>query len=240
MIKNIELTLKKALSKLRVKNKFGFKGKCLAEEDVACIIDGKITEAKRKKILKHTLCCEPCTMKLKDHFAILNAVDKKGLLEVPKNITQQAMDLYSVEVGTNILEVVLNFKDKFIELVRTTGEIARGSVLVPIPILRSKEENTFQKEIKIVKVFNNVLTEVGIERQKAELCDIEIRLTNKETKKKLQGVRASLLKNDKEIESSLVENGKVIFREVAPGEYIIALKKEDVKIGIIQFSINKT
>ncbi len=232
MDKNIDLILKQTLNKLR--NKSRVKGKCLTEEDITCLIDTHVSESARNTLLEHVLSCSRCAVSLREHLLVLNAIDKKGTLETPEAVVQAAMGLFNPEVGPNILEIALNFKEKVIELIRTTGNILRGSQLVPIPVLRSqKEDNTFINEIKIVKEFNNVLTEVGVEKRKPELCDIEVRLTEKDTKSKIQDLRITLNKDDREIESCLVESGKVVFKDVRPGRYTITITKENQKLGIV-------
>ena len=238
MTKNIESILKQGLVKLKNKVRFKLKGKCLNEQDTACIIDGQVSENERVRYFEHVLSCMKCAENLRDHLLVLNAIDKKGMLETPETIVQAAMDLYSPEVGVNVLEVVLNFKEKMIELVRTTGEILRGPELIPIPALRSQgEEFNFSNEIKIIKEFNNMMTEVGVEKNKPHLCNVEIRLTEKKTKKKMRGLRITLIRNDREIESSLIEEGKVIFREVKPGKYSLIITKDDKKIGVVELNI---
>jgi hypothetical protein len=240
-MKNLEFFLKQGLGKIRKKGRFKLRGKCLNDQDVACIIDGQLSENERARYFDHVLSCMKCTERLKDHLLVLNAIDKKGMLETPEAIVQAAMDLYSPEVGVNVLEVVLNFKDKVIELVRTTGEILRGPELIPVPVLRSQDEDViFPNEIKIVKEFNNMMTEVGVEKSKPYLCNVEIRLTEKKTKKKMHGLRVTLMRNGREIESSLIEEGKVIFREVKLGKYSLFIAKDDKKVGIVELDITNS
>jgi len=237
-MKNIEILFRERLGKLRRKGRLKLKGKCLNDQDIACIIDGQLSEKERVRYFDHVLSCMKCAQNLRDHLLVLNIIDKKGMLETPEAIVQAAMELYSPEVGVNVLEVVLDFKEKMIELVRTTGEILRGTELIPIPVLRSHgEEANFSNEIKIVKEFNNMMTEVGVEKNKPHLCNVEIRLTEKKTKKKMHGLRVTLMKDDREIESSLIEEGKVIFREVKPGKYSLFIIKDDKKIGIVKLHI---
>jgi len=238
MDKNIELILKQALNKLKGTKKTRSKGTCLTEMDLSCIIDGKVSELERDKLLAHVLTCQNCAELLGTHLKVINAISNKETLETPEEVVQAAINLYHPEVGVNFLEVALNFKEKVIELVRTTGDILLGPQLVPVPVLRSHgEESQFTNEIKIVKEFENILTEVGIEKKKPNICDVEIRLTDKETKKKMQGFRVTLSKNGKEIESSLIDEGKVVFKDVRPDKYVVLIIKDDKKFGIIEILI---
>jgi len=241
MDNNIELILKQALNKLKGTKKTRPKGACLTEMDLSCLIDGKVSELERDKFLAHVLTCQGCAELLGTHLKVINAINNKEALETPEEVVQAAIGLYNPEVGVNFLEVALNLKEKFIELVRTTGDILLGPQLVPIPALRShSEESRFANEVKIVKEFDNILTEVGVEKKKPDICDVEIRLTDKETKKKKEGFRVTLNKNGKEIESSLIEDGKVAFKDVRPDKYVVSIIKDDKKFGIIEILITSS
>jgi len=76
-----------------------------------------------------------------------------------------------------------------------------------------------------------------ITKNKPHLCNVEIRLTEKKSKKKMHGLRVTLVKNEREIESSLIEEGKVTFREVKPGKYSLFIIKDNNKIGVIELDI---
>lgn len=238
MDKNVESKLKIVLAKLKGAKKAWHKGKCLTEEDIACLIDAQLAESERSKLFEHTLSCQKCNIILRDHLLLLNALDKNVSIETPEAVVQAAMDLLSQDVGTNILKVVLDFKEKVIELVKTTGEVLRGPQLIPVPVLRSHgEADQFQNEIKIIKEFDNIFTELDVDKKKANLCDIEIRLTEKETRKKIQDFRVTLSRNGKEVESSLVEEGKITFKDVKPDKYAVLITQDDKKFGIIDISI---
>lgn len=237
-MKNIEIFLREVLGKLRSKRRLKLKGKCLNDQDIACIIDSQLSEKDRVRYSDHILRCMKCAQNLRDHLLVLSAISKKEVLETPEAIVQAAVDLYIPEAGVNVLEVVLNFKEKIIELVRTTGEILRGPGLIPIPAVRNQgEEVAFLNEIKIVKEFNNMMTEVGVEKNKPHLCNVEIRLTEKKSKKKMHGLRVTLVKNEREVESALIEEGKVTFREVKPGKYSLFIIKDNNKTGVIELDI---
>lgn len=213
-------------------------GHCLSEEDITCFIDNKMEEAEMEELCAHILSCKKCADDLRDHFLVIRSIEGKGLLDTPTELIESAQSLVDEEVGQNILDIVLNFKERAIELVRTTGEALMEQQLVPVPVLRNTVENKeLQNEIKIVKTFGNILTEVNIEKKRSDLANIVIRVTKKTTNKKAEGLRISLVKNDRELESFLAEEGKVKFEEIKPNNYRVLITKDNKKLGLVNISI---
>ncbi len=235
---DIEKLLKVAYRRLKEEKMVKPIGHCLSEEDIACFIDDKIKEAEREKLCIHILSCRKCADNLRDHFLVIKSMKEKGLLETPTGLIESAQSLVDVEVGQNILDIVLNFKERAIELVRTTGEVLIGQQLIPVPALRSSgKDRELQNEIKVVKTFGDILTEVDIEKKRSDLANIVIRVTKKVTNKKAEGLRISLVKDNRELESFLVEEGKVKFEEIEPNNYRILITEDDRKLGFVNISM---
>lgn len=235
---NIEELLKKALQQFKNKSQIKAKGQCLSEEDIATIIEGEVQDSGKEQFSEHIASCKKCAYALKENLQLANAMANKPMLTPPEYVVKSAMDLLNPEVGQDILQIALNFKEKIIELIRTTGDILIGPEPVPVSVLRGSTKDTFPDEIKFVKTFDNLLAEVDIEKRNPSLCDIEIRLTEKDSKQKARDIRVTLAKNNREIESVLSQEGKAIFREVSADKYKIIMTKEDKKIGIVELSIH--
>lgn len=236
---NFEVLLKKALQQFKNKSQIKAKGQCLSEEDIAAIIEEKVQDSEKEQFSEHIASCQKCAYALKENLQLAKVLANNPMLTPPEYVVKSAMDLLNPEVGQNILQIVLNFKEKVIELIKTTGEILIGPELVPVSVLRGNtKDNKFSDEIKVVKTFGNLLAEVDIEKRNPSLCDIEIRLVEKDSKQKARDIRITLTKNNREIESVLSQEGKAVFREVSADKYKIIVDKEDKKIGIIEISIN--
>jgi len=233
---SIEKLLKMAYQRARSQGKDKPIGSCLTEENIACFLEGKLFGKDLSSFSDHILSCKNCADALRDNIAVVHMMKKDVF--VPAYLENLAKSLVSEEVGENVLDIVLNFKDKAIELIRTTGEILMGPQLVPVPIFRSSGEHDKQpNEIKVTKTLNNIIAEIGIEKQKPDLANIVVRLTEKESNKKAKEIRVSLIKGDREIQSALIEEGKVKFEEIKANDYKIYLTKDEKKIGIINISI---
>jgi len=217
-----------------------FKGKpaseCLTEESMACFFDGKLLGEELNMFNEHILSCKKCAMTLKHNITISRTMKEE--VSVPPHLEKLAKSLVSEEAGLNIFDLVINFTNESIELIRTTGNVLMGPELVPAHAFRSSGENDkLSNEIKITKALSDVIAEIGIEKQRLDLANIVVRLTEKETNKKAKEIRVSLIKDDRELQSYLVENGKVKFEEVKASDYKIYLTKDEKKIGLITITI---
>ena len=235
---DIEKLLKIAYRKIKEETTVKPIGNCLSEEDISYFIDNKMKESEGERFCAHILSCRKCADNLKNHLLSIKAMKEKELLEPPAELIKSAQSLLDEEVGQNILDVVLSFKERAIELVRTTGEVLMGQQLVPVSVLRScGKDKELHNEIKVVKTFGDILTEVDIEKKRTDLANIVIRVTRKATNKKAEGLRISLVKDDRELESFLAEEGKVKFEEVKPNSYRILITKDNKKLGFVNISI---
>ncbi len=233
---NIEKLLKMAYQKVASQFKGKPVGECLTEESIACFFDGKLLGEELNMFNEHILSCKKCATTLKYNIAISRTMKEE--VSVPPHLENLAKSLISEEVGANVLDVVLNFTSKSIELIRTTGSILIGPELVPVHAFRSSGENDkLPNEVKVTKTLSDVIAEIGVEKQRPDLANIVVRLTEKETNKKAKEIRVSLMKGDRELQSSLIEDGKVKFEEVKANDYKIYLTKDEKKIGIITISI---
>jgi len=233
----MEKLLKLAYQQVKIKSKTKPIGRCFENEDIACVLEGKLPIKKLKLFTDHILSCRECADALKDNIAISKAMRKEEL-STPAYLHNLTKSLVSEEVRGNILDIALCFKEKAIELIRTTGEIIIGKEPVPIAALRSRGANdNMPNEVQITKTLSGLVAEVDIEKQRLDHANIVIRLTEKETNKKAKDIRVSLIKNDREIESSLIADGKVKFEEMKANDYKIYLIKDEKKIGIINISI---
>ena len=213
-------------------------GKCLSEEQFACFIEEKFSASEREGVEKHLFSCRQCRDVLRDQLLVIKTMPQQETLTAPEKAIERAKGLVTEEVGANILDIVLSIKETALEIIRTTGDILRGPELIPLAVLRGREKEDTSDEVRVVKRFQEVLADVQIEKKKSHSTDLIIRLTEKATKKKVHGIRVTLVRGNREIESCLVEDGKAKFEEVKTGNYRVILAREDKKIGIITLSMN--
>lgn len=86
---NIETLLKEAFKNYEPKPE----GKCLSEEDIACVLDETLDHRQKKMLVKHVISCTPCANRLKEILVISRAIGSKPLIEVPEHVMERAKSI---------------------------------------------------------------------------------------------------------------------------------------------------
>lgn len=211
---------------------------CPDTEMIACYIDGILSVAETQAINQHTAACKNCKEIFDVQQSVVELQKKEGLLTVPDYITERAKNFVSAQFGVNVLELIVKFTDKAIEVIRTTGDVLFGGELQPALAVRGQPRESATTQT-IVKVFDNIRVEVEVGRQKHELNRLILRVKDNQTETPLDDLRATLIEKDIELESYITQSGKAIFENIKPGKYFIRISKINIPIGLINLEFQK-
>ena len=204
------------------------------EEALACFLQGKLSAGEKEELKSHLLSCASCSEALAMQARLQEAGEER---EVPEQLLEQAKGLISVQEKESILEILLRFKEKTIELLNTTGDVLVGQELIPAPVLRSRDIKDFKDEVIILKDFQDIRVEVRIENKEGGVFNVTITAKEKQTQKLIKDLRVTLLKEDVELESYLNDTGSVIFEHVLLGKYRLDISNIDNKLASILLDI---
>lgn len=208
-------------------------GEHLDEEALACFIEGRLSERECGVMKEHLVGCESCLDKLTLNLE-LGSIGKE---KVPQELLKNARDLLLGPDEPALLEIILRLKDKFLEIVNTTGDILVGQELMPAPVLRSRQIKDFKDEITILKDFQDIRVEIKIESKMGKLFSVNILARKKQTQETVKDLRVALIREDIELESYISETGSVTFDNVALGKYNIAVSTIDKKLASVLLDI---
>ncbi|MDP8259644.1 MAG: hypothetical protein P9L96_01360 [Candidatus Gygaella obscura] len=214
------------------------KNKCPDVEMIACYVDGILLDSQKDLIESHAKECKHCKEEIECQISIAGQQKQEDLSFAPKYVTERAKSLVDERFGVNVLELVVKFTDKAIEIVRSSGEVLFGGQLQPAYALRG-EESTDRSTQSIIKIFNDIKVEVEIVRQEDEFNKIILQIKNNQTATPIDDSRVTLIEKDIEVESYIIRNGKAIFENVKPGRYAIQISDVDKPIGIIMLELDK-
>jgi hypothetical protein len=239
---SIDYSIKKAYLRFKRAMQLNRKNACLSDEDIACFLDNKLGKNDKTRVLDHIVKCQECSEVIKDNYALQDILNDTTIPDPPGYLTAQAKAMVGSLVESNILNIVLQFKQNIINVIETTGQIMRGYNNynnVPAFAFRSGQQSPDKEtnEVKINKKISNLDIDVEIEKQKPETANIIVRVVDEASKKKIDGVRISLMKDNREIESSLAEEGKVRFEEVKLHNHKIILTQDNKELGVVNILI---
>lgn len=214
------------------------KGKCLSDETIACVIENKISGGEEEKVNDHIIHCHSCAERISNYLLTSKALAVDGLIQPPVFLMDKVKQLVAERMTvSDVLDIVLDIKDKVLELLHTTGDLLSGPQLAPA--LRGKDAAGLKKSIHVVKNFDRFSAEVEIEKRVSRSADLILRITEKESKKRADGIRVSLLKNEREVESQIMEAGKVKFEDIKPDTYKVLIIKDDKTIGSVNIEMRQ-
>lgn len=131
----------------------------------------------------------------------------------------------------------MQFKQKAIEVINTTGAVLFGQELVPAALLRARKIKEFRDEVIILKEFKDITVELRVENKSGRAFDLRISVKQKQTQKALKELRVTLLKEDLELESYLTDSGSVSFEHVLLGRYKLEINSLEGKVAAVMLDI---
>ena len=203
------------------------------EEEFVCFIEGKLSAAESQNLKAHLISCEPCSQA----FAIQARLKSTENLAVPEEIIASVKKLIDYPGVSLLLEIILRFKDRAFELLKTSGDVLVGQELVPAPLLRSRQIKDFKDEITILKDFKDIRVEIKIENKPAQTFNLIVTVKEKQTSKTIKDLRITLIKDDLELESYYSDSGRVTFEHVLLGKYVVQISTVEAKIAHILLDI---
>ena len=87
------------------------------------------------------------------------------------------------------------------------------------------------------KTFDAFTAELNIEKLRGNKCNITVIITDRETRTSMKNFRVNLISEDRELASSLLEKGKVLFEDIRRGRYNIVIQKKEAPFGTMSIKI---
>lgn len=203
------------------------------EEELACFIEGRLSEKENESLTLHVLKCERCAEIIFTQ-AVLNVSE---VPEVPQEVILSVKNLAGSREKHSFLEIILRLKDEMLEVLNTNGDILVGRELVPAPVLRSRQIKDFKGQVVILRDFKNVRIEAKIENKGAKVFNLNIIAREKQTNNPIRSLRVTLLRDNLELESYLTDSGSVTFEHVLLGKYSVEVTALENRLATLILDI---
>jgi len=214
------------------------KNKPIDDETIACYVDGLLPENERNYVEKMMNENDELKELIQTQMFVEKEQSKNDLSFMPEYLIQNAKDLVSEKFGSKVLNLVIKFSDKVIETLQSTGEILSGAQLQPAYTLRGDSQEK-AKSVVVRKIFDDVKVEVEISRELDDKNNVILKAIQNQTELPIDNIRATLFKDNVELESYVTKNGKAIFENIKPGHYVIELSYPDKDLGAISIQLIK-
>ncbi len=135
------------------------------------------------------------------------------------------------------LEIVITFRERFIEAIRTTGEVVPFCSVQPGYTIRSAGD---AGEVVIIReTFGAIQVIVEIIKQGGDCHSVVLKTTDVQTALPKEDLRANLLQGETELESNKTIGGRVVLEGLKPSEYSIQVLQKDQVVGNIKMHLKR-
>jgi len=201
------------------------------ENVLACYLDDKLSAQEKEAVKNHLIACDICARIVNMSLSIkddpLELFPQEAMLDLGKLMELQR---------NNLLEALLELKDRAWEIIQTNADVLMGQELIPASLLRSRQISKLKEEVALLKDFNRVRVEVRLHSQGAERFNLNVTVKDKFTQKIIPGLRITLFQDDLELESYASQTGSVVFENAACGKYRIEISSND-KLAAISIEV---
>jgi hypothetical protein len=213
---------------------------CPNDERVIDFIEGRLSEEDRSDLEKHLSACEMC---LEELVITNNIVAGKDIYELelpPAEFTDAAVNLVT---GRNPLpySVLIDYVNKFFS--KLCSHMVNPIRLWPwgrwnpAP-LRGFKVAAGEDYVCLEVSFKDLKTEIEVEKTGVNKANIRLSLDN--SIKNLKSLRVTLINDEREVASDLLNGTYVFFEGIPFGHYSISLAVDNVTIGTYGFEIKES
>ena len=203
------------------------------EEVFAAFLEGRLSAEASAKIKEHIVSCEACSLCLAAEFSSRLAASE----ELPLGLAEKARSQLSRHLGQYSLVVSLRARDDCLQLLNSTGDVLVGQEFVPAAVFRSRQIQDFREGLTVLKDFKDLRAELRIVKKEDGYFAVSMSIRRKDTQEPSDGLRVTLFSDDRELESYVPVQGKVVFERVALGKHTIEISSIKERIATVSLDI---
>ncbi len=212
---------------------------CLSEELLASYLDNLLDNKERETVEGHLYKCNYC----RQHSIILNRIRKElkieGLMSVPQQVTDRAKELVRAGIAKRFFEVVLEFAKDSVRIIKDTGAMYK-----PLEFAAEGARQEAPAGLKNIALLSNTFKELQadiiIERIDDIFYEIIFKASDIVSGSPIDDIRVSLVSGEREVASYLTANGKVSFKNLYSGRYLLNIIKDRDIIGEILLKLESS
>ncbi len=208
------------------------KQSCPADIELAAFFEGRLPAGDREGIERHLASHADCRIAaavIRD--ALAADADVSG--EVPERLVRKAVALHPANRGG--FDLVVSLMKDALAVIGAAVDV-KLSMPLSAATLRTRGRADIPMVI-MTKRFDAVTAEVNIEKLRGDLCNIAVAVSGRMPGSDADGLRVTLASEKRELASSSLENGRVLFEDVQRGRYDIVLEQKGAACGIVAINI---
>jgi hypothetical protein len=208
------------------------------EEVLVDYMEGRLSERERLKVEQHLSGCDSCVEELVIAGKLGDVASSLGLETVPEQVTERAVHMVREFSRESLF-------DRISAYVKPVISKGRNAFMGPWPRMnrslapvRGSKTVLAGDLILLRKSFSDFEVHIEIEKTSDGRAFILVRVPDLDESE--NPIRATLLKNGREMSSLLCVGQAATFEEVPFGRYTLVFSRDGVKVGEYAFIIKET
>jgi len=216
------------------------KSTCPDEETLAAYVDGLLPEHLKTDVESHLSLCDTCL----EEFTLTNRMLRGGdpaseACTPPLSTTQSAVHLVARQNARSTRSLTEKVRDILDALHRRLVEPLRLNGLRSAPVAVRSQENALTADLfRVKKHFKGIDTDIEIEKTGKNIAHIRIRVSDENESG--NGIRVTLKRGDRELCSSLISGGHVLFEDISFGPCKLIFDRDGASLGAYLFNIKES
>jgi hypothetical protein len=209
------------------------KNSCAGALELAAYFDGRLSADERQTIELHLADHPECRNAVTLLRSVLEAGDDLAADDAPEHLMQKAIALHPANQGG--LDLIISLMKDTLAVIGAALDVRLLTPCTPVTLRTGRAAGAAMVIMK--KTFDAITAEVNMENLQGNACNISVCVTDGMTPTDMHNIRVDLISEGRELASSLLENGKVLFEDVRRGRYDIVIQKKGATFGTMAIKI---
>ena len=211
---------------------------CLTDEHLTDYLEGRLSPRQRRQIERHLSLCDQCVEYVHICRRIGSALSINQAAMAPTAATKRVLaGLDRLDEGSLLDKLTGRVKALSLQWRRFLEQNSKLSFAALTPI-RGNKTLVADDLVLLHKTFSDLETEISIEKVDHQLANVSVAI-HKANPEKVP-VRVSLMAEDREVASYLMDTGYAHFESVTFGHYALMFAHNSTLIGHYSFQIKET
>ena len=211
---------------------------CVSDENLTDYLEGRLPPRQRRQVERHLSLCDQCleNVHICRRIGLVFSVNQAAI--APTAATKRILGgLDRLDEGNLLDKLTGRVKALSLQWQRFLEQNSKLSFAALAPI-RGNKTQVADDLVILYKTFSDLETEISVEKVDHQLANVTVAIRKANPEK--VPVRVSLMAEDRELASYLMDKGDAHFESVTFGHYALMFTHKSILIGHYSFQIKET
>ena len=211
---------------------------CVSDENLTDYLEGRLPPRQRRQVERHLSLCDQCLeyVHICRRIGLVLSVNQAAI--APTAATKRILgELDRLDEGNLLDKLTGRVKALSLQWQRFLEQNSKLSFAALAPI-RGNKTQVADDLVIVQKTFSDLETEISVEKVDHQLANVTVAIRKANPEK--VPVRVSLMAEDRELASYLMDKGDAHFESVTFGHYALMFTHNSTLIGHYSFQIKET